>query len=248
MRYTEYELTYSGTKKFREKLSSLTRDAVVGFPDRDGAIPAFVSPFVKDFSDNRDDLAIYTAPFAHRRIVEGALEFGSLWAYSNSWATIGKERFFTFELEFLARFSNSIPNVSSFIGVGLRSQHWYANYGHVLYLNSEGKIIITEPNEEPPTFYRDRVLREDAAIDLTTYHEFRVRFDESHLSVQVDDFKKRFELGEMKKVFGPGLIRFQSFRTWMAIRRLRLTSPAPSEDAASTTEATPPDLALSLER
>jgi len=232
MRYTEYELTYSGMKRFQEKLSSLTRDAVVGFPDRDGATPSIASPFVKDFADNRDDIAIYTAPFAHRRVADGALEFGSLWAYSNSWATIGKEKFHTFELEFLARFINPIPDVSSFIGVGLRSQHWYANYGHVLYLNREGRIIITEPNEEPPAFYRDHVLREGTAINLTTYHEFRVRFDETRLSVQVDDFRMVFELAKMKKVFGPGLIRFQSFKTWMAIRRLRLTSPAPSRKRA----------------
>jgi hypothetical protein len=225
MRYTEYELTYTGIKKFREKLSALIRDALIGYPDRQGANPSISLPFQKDFSDEKDDLAICTPPFAHRRVIDNALEFGSLWAYSHSWATIGKENFHTFELEFTARFRNQLPNVTPFIGVGLRSQHYYANYAHLLYLDSEGKIIITEPNEQPPKFYSDHELRGVTSVDLDADHLFRVRFDEFILRVQVDDFEMTFKQAEMKKVLGPGLIRFQSSMTWMAIRRLRVSSP-----------------------
>jgi hypothetical protein len=225
MRYTEYEVTtYTGLKKFREKLLALIHDAVISFPDRQDADPDLSLPFEKDFSDNRDDLAICTPPFAHRRLVNNSLEFGSLWLYSHSWASIGKEKFHTFELEFTARFRNSLPNTTPYIGVGLRSQHYYANYAHLLYLNSEGKIIITEPNEDPPQFYSDHELRGVTSIDLAADHQFRIRFDESVLRVQIDDFDMTFKLAEMKKVFGPGLIRFQSSMTWMALRRLRVAS------------------------
>jgi hypothetical protein len=226
MRYTEYEVTtYTGIKKFRDKLSALILDAVISFPDRQDANPSISLPFQKDFSDNRDDLAICTPPFAHRRLVDDSLEFGSLWVYSHSWATIGKEKFHTFELEFSARFRNPVPRAASWIGVGLRSQHYYAHYAHILYLTSEGKIIITEPNEEPPQFYSDHELRGVTSIDLAADHQFRVRFDESILRVQIDDFDMTFKLAEMKKVFGPGLIRFQSSMTWMAVRRLRVAIP-----------------------
>jgi hypothetical protein len=221
MRYTEYELA-CGIKRFREKLLPLMLEAVIGFPDRQNANPIISLSFQKDVSGNRDDLAICTPPFAHRRLVDKALEFGSLWFFSHSWASIGKEKFHTFELEFSARFRNRAPAGGSFIGVGLWSQHWYANCGHVLYLNSEGKIIVTEPNEDPPQFYSDHKLRGTTSIDFAADHQFRVRFDESILRVQLDDFETTFRLAEMKKVFGPGLIRFQAFRAWMAIRKLRV--------------------------
>jgi hypothetical protein len=92
--------------------------------------------------------------------------------------------------------------------------------GHLA--SSNGKIIITEPNEDPPRFYADRTLREVTPIDLEAYHEFSVRFDDSLLRIKVDDFSKTFRLAGMKKVFGPGLIRFQSSRTWMALRHIRV--------------------------
>ncbi len=118
-----------------------------------------------------------------------------------------------------------MPSADSFIGVGLRSQHYYANYAHVLYLTSKGRIVITEPNEDPPQFYSDHELRGVTSIDLAADHQFRVRFDESILRVQVDDFDMTFKVTEMKKVFGPGLIRFQASMTWMAVRWLKVASP-----------------------
>jgi hypothetical protein len=84
----------------------------------------------------------------------------------------------------VAQFRNPLPNVAAYIGAGLRSQHWYANYAHVLYLNSEGRIIITEPDEEPPTFYKDHPLRDPTKIDLRADHAFRIRFDEGVLRIK----------------------------------------------------------------
>jgi hypothetical protein len=75
MRYTEYELA-CGIKRFREKLLALMLEAVIGFPDRQNANPIISLSFQKDVSGNRDDLAICTPPFAHRRLVDKALEFG----------------------------------------------------------------------------------------------------------------------------------------------------------------------------
>jgi len=109
-----------------------------------------------------------------------------------------------------------------YIGVGVRSQHFYANLGHLFYLTSAGFVIITEPDEQPPDFYTDNVLRQGHPVDLTQPHQFRVRWDEAALMVQVDEFQRTFEVPAMKKTFGPGLIRLQSFRTRMAVNRLRV--------------------------
>ena len=132
-----------------------------------------------------------------------------------------------FELEFVAQFRNPIPG-AGYIGVGVRSQHYYANFAHILYLNHDGTIIITEPNEEPPLFYKDRELRKALQIDLLSDHTFKLTFSERTLSIQVDDFKESFQVADMKKVFGQGLIRFQSHSTWMGLKEIKVkerTSP-----------------------
>lgn len=223
IRYTEYALTSDGLKLFQKKVATLTRDVLIGFPDGQGSSPNIQSPLEIDFKDNHDDLKIYTPPFAHRRVIDGALEFGSLGFFAQSWASVGKEKFLNFALEFLARFSNPLPD-AAYIGVGLRSQHYYANFAHILYLKRDGSIVITEPNEDPPLFYKDNVLRQATPIDLTAYHHFRVVFNESVLSVKVDDFSHTFQVAQMKKVLGPGLIRFQAHKSWMAINQVKVTT------------------------
>ena len=222
IRYTEYELTTNGIKEFQDKVAKLTLDVLIGFPDRHGSSPSIILPLEIDFKDNQDDLRIYTAPFAHRRIINGMMEFGSIASFSHSWASIGKEKLLNFELEFLAQFRNPNPD-AGYIGVGLRSQHYYANFAHILYLTREGRIIITEPNEEPPLFYKDRELRPFATIDIAGDHYFHIVFNETILSVQVDDYSRLFQVSQMKKVFGPGLIRFQAHSTWMAIKKVKVT-------------------------
>jgi hypothetical protein len=226
MRYTEYETTYRGLKAFKPKLVALISEAFIRFPDRVASHAFDVPlPYEKDFSDNRDDLSIFTPPFAHRRVVDRCLEFGSLWMFPHSWATIGKQHFHDFALEFSAQFRNRLEDGNSYIGVGLRSQHYYANFAHILYLNSDGKIILTEPDEKPPLFYTDKTLREATPIDITADHRFSIVFTSTVLRVEVDDFNAEFEVAHMKKVLGPGLIRFQASRTWMGLRKLKVVVP-----------------------
>ncbi len=223
IRHIEYQLTTEGLNAFQEQIVQLTRDVLIGFPDRQGNAPLIELPIEIDFENNRDDLRIYTPPYSHRRMVNGTLEFGSLHFYSYSWASLGKKTFHNFDIQFTARFSNPLRG-DAWIGVGLRSQHYYANYSHLLYLNGKGLVVITEPNEDPPRFYEDNHLRPAGDKDMSgDDHNFSISFDDSILRVQVDDFPRAFHLKDMKKVLGPGLIRFQSWGTWMAIKQIKVT-------------------------
>ncbi len=226
MRYTEYDRTsFTGMKEFQERLVRLIREVFISFPDR--AVTEFphVPPvYERSFADGRDDLTISTAPFAHRRVTDGLLEFGSLWMFQHSWATIGKDHFYEFALQFTGTFRNPLPDGSCYIGVGLRSQHYYANFAHILYLNRDGSIIITEPNQTPPNYYTDNRLRGATPCDPTADHTFSVEFTATMLRVGVDDFFNEFRLADMKSVLGPGVIRFQAYRTWFGLRSLKLRS------------------------
>lgn len=225
IRYTEYELTSDGIHEFAGKIVRLTQNALISFPDRQSVRTSITLPFEKDFRDGQDDLRFLTPPFSHRRVVEGSLEFGSIYSFVHSWATIGCDRFYTFSLECSARFFNPLKD-RSWIGIGLRSQHYYANYAHIIYLRRDGSIAITEPNEEPPSFYKDKELRNPTEINPSDFHLFRVLFTESDLTVHVDGFEQTFNLSGMNKVFGPGLIRFQSSTCWMGIQYVKVSTPS----------------------
>lgn len=223
IRYTEYEMTTNGIRDFEDKVNKLMVNALISFPDFEGDAPEITTPLELDFRGNQDNSIIYTPPFAHRRIINNKLEFGSIFVFSHSWASIGKEKYKNFNLEFEAEFSNiGIEKKDSFIGVGLRSQHCFANYAHIFYLKADGRIIITEPDENPPAFYSDNTLRTATPLDLNKSYKFKVIFNGEKLYLEVDNFIREFEVAKMKKVFKDGLIRLQSYGCWMLIKYIKL--------------------------
>jgi hypothetical protein len=223
IRYTEYELTSDGLPRFRDKVKKLIDDTFKGFPDDLIETIPISFPANIDFQGNHDDLRIYTPPSAHRRVVDGALEFGSIFVFSESWASLGNVRVLNFDLEFEAAFRNPASD-EAWIGVGLRSQHFYANFAHLLYLKKDGSIVLTQPNEIAPTFYTDKQLRGTTRIDLSGFHHFHIRFTQDILLLEIGDFSISLEVARMPKVFGPGLIRFQSSLSWMAIKGIRASN------------------------
>jgi hypothetical protein len=165
IRYTEYSLVGEGLQSLSNAIAQLTQSALIRYPDSIGSAPSTSLPLTVDFTDNRDDGRLYTPPFAHRRVVNGFLEFGSLHFYGHSWASIGKIPFLNFTLDFEAKFANPLPQGPK-IGVSLRSQHFFANFGHHISLAGDGTIWITQPNEIPPMFYEDITLRPPTPVIL----------------------------------------------------------------------------------
>jgi len=174
IRYTEYQLTSDGLPPFRDKVKKLVLDAFKAFPDDLIESSPISFPATIEFQGNRDDARIYTPPLAHRRIIDNALEFGSLVSFPDSWASLGNERILHFDLEFDVAFRRS-ENDGAWIGVGFRSQHFFANFAHVLYMKRDGSITITQPNEIGPEFYKDEQLRKPQIIDKEGFHHFHVR-------------------------------------------------------------------------
>jgi len=227
IRYIEYDLSSSDSiKAFKDAIGAVTENAIFPFPDEQIVAPSIHLPLRLNFSEGIDDLRLYTPPYCHRRVVDGAFQFGSLFSYPHSWASVGNSRLLNIKLEFEARFAASTSlGEECKIGVGLRSQHFYANFAHILVLGADGSILVTEPNNEPNNYYpyANIVLRGPTKIDPFSLHSFRLLFNERQLNIVVDDFSKTFMVAEMKRVLGPGLVRFHATRAWMDITHLELS-------------------------
>ncbi len=221
-RYTEYEMTSRGRPEFIKRVKKFVDQALIQYPDGQAKSVKVSLPLEIDFNQGRDNKIIYTPPFAHRRVIEGRLEFGSSQVFSHSWASIGKKRFDNFQIEFEAKFSNIVNEKEAWIGIGLRSQHYAPSFAHIFYLRANGMIIIAEPNDDPPEFYKDNRLRNVTQIDTDKDYLFRVSFNNTILEVEIDGFSRSFRVEQMRKVFADGLIRLQAFYCWMALKRLKL--------------------------
>jgi hypothetical protein len=230
-RYIQYQFTSDGVPAFDKSIRRALEDVVIGFPDREiGARdPSIDLPFEIDFADNRDDQRLITAPLSHRRVRSGGFEFGSLWSFPHSWATIGKTRFSTFALEFDAMFAKLHPNKDhGYIGVGFRSHNPLVPFCHVVYLNRNGSIKLAQPDETVQEGFVNIELRGPTAIQPEADQHFKVILSESNLSIEVDGCQKVLSVSEMPKLLSPGLIRFQAHLAWMGIRRIKLASADPA--------------------
>jgi hypothetical protein len=225
-RYVKYRMTTEGLPVFESTLQQFVLDVVIRFPDREqgSASAAVVLPLEIDFSDNRDDQRLVTPPLAHRRVRDGQFEFGSLWSYPHSWATIGKCPFSTFKLQFVAHFAKLHPDKAhGFIGVGFRSHNVLVPFCHVVYLNRDGRVIMAQPDDAQSGGYRDLELRNPQSIQLQKGHHFQITLTDTTLTVDVDDCHGEFPVADMPKLLSPGPIRFQSHLAWMGIRHLSLS-------------------------
>jgi hypothetical protein len=219
IRYTEYEMTSNGVSTFASAIAGLTREALLSFPDSEGTAPNIPSPLDLRFRGNHDSPMLYTPPYSHRRVANGDFEFGSTF-FSHSWASLGKEKYLNFSLDFEAKF---VPPTRSdgFIGVAVHSQHFFANFSNVIYLKADGQIIITLPHDNPPKYYEDKNLRGPTDIDTSVLHQFRIVYAKDKLKVTIDDFSWDSPISDLKKQLGAGLIRFQAWNSRMAINNLQ---------------------------
>lgn len=224
VRYFEYELKKKKNERFRQQIAAVTETALLGFPDSQITSADIQIPMEIDYSSGIDDPRLYTPPYSHRRVREGAFEFGSLFSYPHSWASVGNLRLLNVSVSFLASFvllSEEKPNK---IGIALRSQHFYANFGHIVVLGADGSIEITQPNNTPPKMYADIPLRPPTEIDPYSYHSFSVSINEEAFRINIDDFSHEVPIDDMERVNSAGLIRFHATRSWMAIKSIKLGS------------------------
>lgn len=224
-RYIEYQLSDDGIPAFQRALARVTEDAIIPFPDEQIVTPTIELPLTLDFSDGLDDPRLYTPPYCHRRVVSGAFQFGSLFSYPHSWASVGSLSLLNLRLEFKARFAAAISaGPECKIGVGLRTQNFYANFGHILVLGADGSIVLTEPNNESLVSYSNIDVRGPTKIDTNALHSFRLVFNERALTAEVDGFSRTFQVEDMKRVLGAGLVRFHATRAWMDVTGIALSA------------------------
>lgn len=217
-RHIVYKRTSMGFRKleddlFRALLMSLTPAPLEFEPKTRPELP-----LKADFTSGKDVNWLVGPSITHRSITPDYLEFGSLFVFKNSWLSVANLELSDFEITAEMKFSK-LRNEKAWIGISVRNQHFFANFGHLLYLGSNGKVERTVPEDDLGRYHGDK-LGSFSGFDPTgsKFYEFRIKADGQAISMYVDDEGDDFKVTEMPHVYPVGKILFQTANARAAIK------------------------------
>lgn len=166
---------------------------------------------------------------SHRRISNEGLEFGSFYFFQYSWLTLGLYKFRNVRIQAEIKFTEVKPYPSSiggqWIGISLRNQHFYSDYGHLVYLSSDGCVRYTKPIDEYHKDGDDPLIGKITNFSLNEWVNFDLQFDENVFSISVNDIKQNIPTIDMPFLYNTGFIRFQTYQARACIATVQIEIP-----------------------
>jgi hypothetical protein len=164
---------------------------------------------------------------SHRRLLNDGLEFGSFYLFPYSWLTFGMQKYSNLHLKTKMRFTELRPgqqNIKGWIGINLHSQHFYAGFGHLLYVVNDGTIIYARPKDELGGLedYEIDCLKD---FNVKDWINFDIHFDDKSLGGSINSVNFNFPISEMPFCYPCGSIRFQTYQSRACINSISLEIP-----------------------
>jgi hypothetical protein len=220
-RHLEYEISFSGTKKLAEQLSSVVQDVLANIPFSPETRKPVSLPFSARLDDSVDNKALYTEDVTHRRMLKDCLEFGAPLNYRYSWMSLGDIRLSKLIVEADLKLTLSHPNHEPFIGIMVRSQHYFANWGHLVFVRGDGKVYLNVRKNESGD-YEDKLIGQVPNFDIKSFFKFKVAISDLDIKVWVNDFSQSIPLISLPYVFSAGRLLFIAGYCRMGIRAVKV--------------------------
>jgi hypothetical protein len=221
-RHIIYKRTFGGSQEVLQKLSNAILMALTSAPFEVTPKVSSIPPLKVDFSEGKDIDWLVGPSVTHRKLTPEYLEFGSLFVFRNSWLNVAGLEISKFELNVEMKFSR-LRDVAGWIGVSVRNQHFFANYGHLLYLASNGEVVRTVPENEFGQYYGETIGSfENFDPMQSKFYQFRIEADDHIISMFVDNIGKSFKIAEMPYVYPSGKILFQTYNARVGIKRVEI--------------------------
>ena len=225
-RYLKYHRHLSGDFTFLKSLVNALEFSLTPAP----YVPQSGSPIELPINLKQTDPSSYKCLLSpansHRRILSEGLEFGSFYFFQYSWLTLGMNRYSNIRIMAEMRFTELSPNAKpneGWMGIMLRSQHFYANYGHLIYVVADGTVMYARPLDEEGK-YEDTKLGKIQEFNQSNWVNFDLRFDESLFSVSINDLKFELPVIDMPFRYNDGLVRFQTYMARACIKTMSAES------------------------
>jgi hypothetical protein len=172
-----------------------------------------------------DPSALVSPGVLHRRMLPDGLEFGSFYVFRNSWLTIGRAEHRGVHVKLEMRFNARVPDAdpgSGWIGISLRSRHFFANYGHLVYVRPDGRVMHTVPIDESNKEPQDPEVGTlpGFGVEPSPWVEFDLYFDDASLRGSIGGISLDLPVPQMPHVYNAGLLRIQTYRARACVRRV----------------------------
>ncbi|TKS62003.1 MAG: hypothetical protein EWM72_00130 [Nitrospira sp.] len=208
-RHLEYETTFSGFQKLANDLGNVLSKAISNIPVH--AKPK--SPAKLPFQANlvgTDAPELYTEDETHRCLLSDCLEFGAPLNYRYSWMSFGDLKVSNVSVRADLKMTLEIPSsakLDPFMGIMVRGQSFFANWGHLVFIRKDGKVHLTMP-EDGAGKYHDEPIGEVPAYNMYNFTPFEVLIDSKVLRFKIKDHTFEKHLSQLPYVFSSGRIIF----------------------------------------
>jgi hypothetical protein len=178
-------------------------------------------PFSASLDDGVDVKALYTEDVTHRRTLADCLEFGAPLNYRYSWMSLGDVRLSRLYVRAEMKLTLSHPNHNPFIGIMIRSQHYFANWGHLVFIRGNGTMYLNVRRDDAGD-YEDRPIGEIKGFNIKSFSRFSVSIDDHDLKIELNDITQAIALTTLPYVVNAGRILFIAGYCRMGIRKVKV--------------------------
>lgn len=225
-RYLPYRRSIVGDRDFLVGLHTAMIQAITPAPYLPPPItPAAAAGLHVDFQQGDRPDIVLSPGITHRRRVGDCLEFGSFYVFRNSWLLLTSAEYRNLRVRIRFRFGTLAKDPpSAFLGISLRNQHFHANWGHMVLLRANGRVIRTEPENDVGA-YRDVDVGEIPGFKHETPDlvEMTAAFTEDCLSLTAGPVDAQVPVSAMPYVYGAGKVRVCTSLCRVLIREIELT-------------------------
>ena len=224
-RRIEYDISIRGVQKLQRDLYEVMSSALGSLPFIPDGIPSIKYPFDCSLTRFHDNLNLYTPDLCHRRILNDCLEFGAPLTYKHSWMSLGNEVLSNVSVSADMKLVKDEPvllrNVIPFMGIMVRGQSFWANYGLLFYIRKDGSVVLATPLNSAGA-HEDRPLGVINDFDMKQFTHLTVKINDRNLTMMVQSEKFSLTLAELPDVFTRGRVFFIAGHCRVGIRKVRV--------------------------
>jgi len=222
-RHIEYELSFSGYQKLVNDLIEIVEKVLATFPfhGTPGYGQSISLPFRASLNNGIDLRELYTEDITHRVLLPDCLEFGAPLNYRYSWMSLGDRRLSRVHVKAELKMTLQVPHLAPFMGIMVRGQNYFTNFGHFIFAQHDGTIYLTI-REDDTGKHHNEPLGKIAEFDMRKFIGFDVSIDDDVLKIQVEKVVNSKKLGELPYVFSAGRIYFIAGYCRIGIRNIEI--------------------------
>lgn len=221
VRHLEYEISFSGIQKLMHDLSKVVADVLATIPFQTPSRRSVTLPFCASLTNGKDAPELFTEDLTHRRMLSDCLEFGAPLNYRYSWMSLGDLRLSKVHVKAEMKMTLDSPSLNPFMGVMVRGQHYFANFGHLIFVRRDGQVYLTM-REDDSGKYHDEPIGKIDNFDMRRFASFAITIDNDILEIKVNDLDIHKKLTELPYVFSAGRIIFVAGYCRVGIRNIEV--------------------------